>query len=142
MVFVAPKGGNWRRVISFSFCCTKVVDILKEIIVFWIHLQQNIRICSILGAPLHAGLNFLLKLEPIQTTIGIFCKFRYTCLNISIYGYPPAYEIQIFRTVIRTWAPILNSFKRIVSHCALAIVVPERPMRRKVCMRTYAIEEK
>ena len=64
------------------------------------------------------------------------------CRNKSAEGQLSEKAIQIRRTLIRICAPILNSFKRIVSHWALAIVVPCSPTCRSVCISTYANEEK
>ena len=45
-------------------------------------------------------------------------------------------EIQALRTLTRICAPVLNSFRRIVPHWALASLVPSRPRRRSVCTIT------
>jgi len=47
-------------------------------------------------------------------------------------------EIQILRTVIFICAPILNNFNLMVSICALGIDVPDKPIRRNVCMSRQA----
>jgi hypothetical protein len=53
-----------------------------------------------------------------NTTGGARRMFARTSINWSRYGQLSENETQIFRTVIRTNAPIFNSFTRIVLHWA------------------------
>ncbi len=46
------------------------------------------------------------------------------------------------RTVILIRAPIFNSFRRMVVHCARACCVPTSSKRRSLCSNTYVNEEK
>src|SRR5674476_1614916 len=54
----------------------------------------------------------------------------------SVYGKADAIENLILRTLMRTWAPILNSFRRMVPHVASAKRVAARAMRRNALIRT------
>jgi hypothetical protein len=53
--------------------------------------------------------------------------------NISRQGNPLASEMRTLRVVIRTWAPILSSRKRIVPTWACAHSVPFNPSGRSCC---------
>jgi hypothetical protein len=65
------------------------------------------------------------------------CKRRQIRWNRFTSGYPPASETHTPRTDTRTDAPIFNSFRRIVSHRAWSIFVPDNPSRRNPATSTY-----